>query len=75
LDKHFLSPRQIEAVHNHLELTKGTRYETDSYCEWDIDECYGTIECSTCMDNFNLEAFLRDEFHVPEQAFKGRTYG
>ena len=75
LDKAFLSPVQIDAVHRHKELTEGTRYETEWYCTWDIDECYGTIECSTYMDNFDLEEFLKNEFHVPDQAFKGRRYG
>jgi hypothetical protein len=50
--KQLLTPLQYERIMNHREICGGDN-------AWDINETDDSIECSTYLDNFDLEAYVR----------------
>ena len=58
--KGYLSPRQIEKIHNHIEEGKKINPKIYDTPAWDIKE--GELEISgwTSMDNFDMYWFLEE---------------
>ena len=65
IDKHHLSPAQIEQIENHIAESKGMKTEYDGEvwaCEgdkWDIEVVENAVRGSTFMDNFDMRWFLK----------------
>jgi len=69
IDKCWLSPHQLELIHQHI--IKGKRllwerheYNVHEYDAWEISETETTVSGSTCMDNFDMEFYLREVVEV-----------
>lgn len=62
IKKYYLSPHQIEQIHNHSYLGKKMGIEYANTDPWSITENEDTISGHTYMDNFDMGEFLRNIF-------------
>lgn len=63
IDKTKLNDKQINQIHNHIQLAKKMYEFANDYVDdsdyWLIDEHDGYIRTYTIMDNFNMGKFLK----------------
>ena len=74
IDKKYLSPYQIEQIHDHIDVAnswvvrRGPRGEHRKADQWRIQEDHKDIGGDTSMDNFDMRWFLLqigvDEDHI-----------
>ncbi len=73
IDKAYLSPKQIEDIHNHIAI--GKEYKMDCRAEdaWSIGETERVVTCEVSMDNFDFRYFL-GKIGVPESALEWKEF-
>jgi len=79
IEKHWLSPYQLDLIRNHITKGKRVLWEDHGYIlhdedAWRIHETDTTIEGSTIMDNFDMYHYLNEIVEVDSDHVKSTDW-